>query len=841
MRRGGRRATGYRSTSLALETGDAAVTKPDDTQGGASRSARHHVADVGIVADGSVHLVGNIVAGRDVHLHPQPAEITPPPFQLPPVTADFMGRRETLDEMTLVLEGRSTERRGVSTLAISGKAGVGKTAVAVYWADTSRSWFPDGQLYLEMRGTERSPRSPAEALDDILHAVGVRARNIPERLSEKVSLYRSVLAGKRVLIIIDNAADEEQVRPFLVEAPACTLITSRERLSGLEAAHHLVVDVLSAESAVKLLGKVVGYDRVNLEQDAAGEIAELCGYLPLALRVTGAKLASRPSWRLEKMRKRLQDERWRLSELKVGDIEVRASLALSYNKRDELERRAFRLLGLAEAPEFSGWFLAALLHMHPVEAEAVAERLVDAQLLEIAREDELDNTHYRFHDLLRLLARERLLGETPEYERQSALRRLVQACVGLLSQASAALDSATPLQVVQDASRTPCITSLTEAVRESPSAWLTTERLALIATMRQANENGFLTEVSQLARAFSGFLAIASHWRDWLEVHEMALNASQRAGDARAQAEATRELGRALRDQQRWTKAIEVFRVAEGMFRDLEDPHEEAVTLAGLSVVYCNQGDLDQAIQCGQRAIPPLMAAHDQRWLAYSSRTLGMACRMQGRLDDANHHLTAAASMFEEQGDRHREAICLARMGAVLREQGHLDQAESLHLKSLQTFADMGVRAWADAAIVHLAAVRRDRGLLDEAIALLQDASHRFRELGASRWEAIAYHHAAIAHTRQGNVKRALALFHANLAVFSQLGDLYSTVVSHYECGLAHEGADDRHGATLHFHQAVTGAQRLGNYRLRARAQERYTSLRHGDHILDQEAEICGS
>jgi DNA-binding SARP family transcriptional activator len=256
------------------------------------------------------------------------------PCLLPPDIDDFTGREAAVTEVEGLLEARQGTAIVIS--AIAGKAGVGKTALAVHVAHRLRRRFADGQLYVNLRGAEAQALDPAEVLAGFLRALGVEGGAIAEGLEERVRQYRSGLADRQLLVVLDNAASEAQVRPLLPASRGCAaLITSRAHLGGLEAAHLLTLEVLEAEQAVALLAKLAGPERVAAEPEAAQAIVQLCGRLPLAVRIAGARLAARPQWRLALLAERLADERRRLDELATGDLEVRASVALSYHGRNQ--------------------------------------------------------------------------------------------------------------------------------------------------------------------------------------------------------------------------------------------------------------------------------------------------------------------------------------------------------------------------------------------------------------------------------------------------------------------------------------------------------------------------
>jgi transcriptional regulator with XRE-family HTH domain len=347
--------------------------------------------------------------------------------QLPPALEDFTGREGVLEVLRARLAGHGGEPAGVVVAGVVGKAGVGKTALAVHAAHQVRPEFPDGQLYVNLRGAEAQALAPAEVLGQFLRALGVEGQCLSEDVDSRAGLYRSLLADRRVLVVLDNAADEAQVRPLLpAGAGNAVLVTSRARLAGLTLAEVIDLGVLPAGQAVELLGKIVGAGRVAAEPGAAAQIAALCGYLPLALRITGARLAARPYWRIQRLADRLDAHHRRLDELTVGDLEVRASFALSYRGVGELERRAFRLLGLLEVSDIAPWMLSTLLDVPACDAEEIAERLADAQLLDVLGEDAAGQIRYRCHDLLRLFAREQLATEETPAARRAALERTLQ-------------------------------------------------------------------------------------------------------------------------------------------------------------------------------------------------------------------------------------------------------------------------------------------------------------------------------------------------------------------------------------------------------------------------------
>lgn len=355
---------------------------------------------------------------------PRATTTATPPAQLPPDIVDFTGCDAQLAVIAQHLIAGADRSGMVPVAAITGKAGVGKTALAIHAAHQLRAHFPHGQLYVDLRGAQAQPLDATQVLGRFLRALGVDTTAVPDDVEERAALYRSRLANRRLLILLDNAEDEQQLRPLLPATPSCAvLITSRPRLVGLSGAHRIELDIFEPDQAVELLAWIAGPQRVADELAAAQQIVRLCGFLPLAVRVAGVRLGARPHWRLARLAADLSDERRRLDELAFGDLAVRASLALSYQRLAEPARMAFRLLGLLDAPDFPARVCAALLDIPQAEAENVLDTLVDAQLLDPAGPDSAGAARYRCPDLLRVYARELVIAQEPVADRLAALER----------------------------------------------------------------------------------------------------------------------------------------------------------------------------------------------------------------------------------------------------------------------------------------------------------------------------------------------------------------------------------------------------------------------------------
>ena len=650
------------------------------------------------------------------------------PRQLPPDIEDFTGRELALERLHARVKGRRRGSTAVVITATVGKAGVGKTTLAVHAAHQLRSVFPDGQLYVNLRGVEAQALDPAGVLGGFLRALGVDGRLIPDAVDERVRLYRSLMADRRALVLLDNAADEAQVRPLLPGgAGDVVLITSRARLAGLALAEVLDLDVLPPAQAVELLGKLVGADRVAGEPQAAHTIAALCGYLPLALRIVGARLAAKPHWRLQRLADRLGVQHRRLDELTTGDLEVRASVALSYQGLGEVERRAFRLLGLLEVPDFAPWMLVALLEVPAAAAEDVAERLADAQLLDPVGEDGAGQLRYRFHDLLRLYARERLAEEDTPATRRAALERTLQTYFttaqdwvrGLRLRPPELPGQASPA-VPQDAAAT-----LARSYR-----WLAAERKGLVVSLEQAWREGCQRPWPNVTRLLADFFEVSACWDDWERTHEVALRAAQRAGDRHAEASLLGGLGDLRRFQARLPEAVAFCTQSNAIFSDLHDTQGQIDSLIGLARAYRRQGRLADAAACFDQCLELCRGLSDRDRAAKAMLFFAKVRRQQGRSADALTLLTDCRDIFRSLGNAGYVGYTDLVLGILRHERGEYEQATD-HLQQALAFArTLGDPRWEAYGLLNLGMTAQARGCYDQARQHLEQSLIMFEQVG---------------------------------------------------------------------------------------------------------------
>lgn len=533
------------------------------------------------------------------------------PAHLPADITDFTGRDAEFPAICRHLAPACADPSGsaapVPVTAVAGRAGVGKTTLAVRAAHRLRAHYPDGQLYVDLRGTGAQPLDAAEVLATFLRALGCGGAALPDDIEERSALYRSRLADRRLLVLLDNAADEAQIQPLLPGGPGCAvLVTSRRRLAGLHGAQLVDLDVFDHDQAVELLGRIAGPRRVTDEPGAAGQLVRSCGYLPLAVRVAGVRLGARPHWQLARLAADLADESHLLDELRLGELDVRASLAPSYQSLTEQARRAFRRIGLLDAPDFDGWVGAALLDIPQCAAEELLDALVDARLLDVAGRGSAGQVRYHCPDLLRVYARELVTAQDPEPDRLAAVRRMTDGWLALADQAARLLAGATAEASLDPL---PCWQPEEQALRHpraDPAGWYRTEWVAMSRAVHQARALGF----DELACALGGRIASChvghdGRWPDgWEDVSavtrvllERSLGVRAKQGDHLGVARTLRNLADLHRAEARWDQATDCLGDSLKLWRWLRLPREEATTLTRLAAVHEAAGSPGLAAQ----------------------------------------------------------------------------------------------------------------------------------------------------------------------------------------------------------------------------------------------------
>ncbi|WP_162641591.1 BTAD domain-containing putative transcriptional regulator [Streptosporangium sp. 'caverna'] len=588
------------------------------------------------------------------------------PRQLPREPVAFVGRSAELTRMLTVLCDGSEPGAGPRVLALHGLGGVGKSALALRAAYAVIDRYSDGQLYVDLQGSSPGllPLRPAEVLGRFLRALGVPHGEVPAAPAEAATHYQSLLAGRRVLVVLDNAVDAAQVAPLLPAAGGCAaLVTSRAALTTMDAAP-VAVDVFDEADSVRMLTLLAGRARVDAEAETAADIARWCGYHPLALRIAGARLAGRPDWSLTRFGERLRDQRRRLDELRAADLGVRSCFEVGYaalttgsGRATDAAARAFRLFGVLAVPEVSVGHVAALLDAGLDVAEEALDELTEARLIE-----PVGDGRFRMHDLLRLFAAELAVIHDPPVERAQAVRRALDRYLDLCHQVN---DLLQPHLGSGDGHRPSrrdtgvALHSPAEAAR-----WFETEIPCLIAAAVQAAAGepavaSFVTDLTPLVRALATKFG---HWREYETVARLAIEVARRGGDRSTEAAALTMLGLVEWRTGRLDAARDRLHRALELRRDLGDRAAEGLALHNLGWLSMRNGDLDDAlgeITAGLR----LLEAHESSRVGMVMHNLGEVLLRLGRFTEAADCLQRCLGIRRSNGDSFGESITLAALG----------------------------------------------------------------------------------------------------------------------------------------------------------------------------------
>ncbi|UXY38777.1 BTAD domain-containing putative transcriptional regulator [Streptomyces albidocamelliae] len=621
------------------------------------------------------------------------AVFPPAPSHLPPDIADFVGRSTEVAWATRLLEGAGGAGRTAPPIGvISGRSGTGKTALAVHVGHRTAELFPDGRLFIDLRAADATPLQPADALARLLRAMGADAEALPGGLEELTGLYRTHVGHRRVLLILDNAAGEAHVRPLLPPgAGSAVLVTSRRRLVALEGAAHLDLSVPGEQDALELLRRVAGTERTGAEPERAAEIVALCGRLPLAVRIAGARLAARPHWAPGRLAGRLRDERRRLNELSAGDLELRSSLELGYADLDPPEQRALRRLALLGLPDFASWIAAPLLDIGTEEAEEAVERLVDCHFIDVIGVDETGRARYRIHDLAREHARERCLAEDGAEERAGAVLRLV-ACWLDLARKAAARGPGGAARHFPEPAAVRALDAETEAsLLRRPAAWFAAEQAGLLAAAVHCADHQLSRAARDLAGALmAGSAALYNQFDAWSRSHTAAMAAVRRGGDTEGEAWLLAGLGQLHYEKDDFDTSYTYFADALRLFEEHGGVRRgKAVALAGMGTARREQARYEAASTLLRAALECYGAADDLGARARVLYGIGYVHRELGEDAEARRALTQALELYRAAADRHGEGLTLRSLALCHRAEGEHAEAERVLGDALRLFTEL--------------------------------------------------------------------------------------------------------------------------------------------------------
>ncbi|MFJ8310969.1 MULTISPECIES: ATP-binding protein [unclassified Streptomyces] len=626
------------------------------------------------------------------------------PYDIP----DFTGRTAEVARLAELVSGGAASAVVVS--AIDGMAGVGKTTLAVHTAHLMAGRFPDGQFYCDLHGFTPGydPVGPASALEALLRMAGVDGARIPHTLEERSALWRTTLSAWRALVVLDNAADAAQVRPLLPGSAACAvLVTSRRRLLALEGAVPLSLDVLPEAEACALVARIAGRDRVADAPEAIAEIAELCGYLPLAIRMAAARLAHRPAWTAEDLTAELRAGRRRSGP--VGNEQaVSAAFALSYARLSPGHQRLFRLLGLHPGADLDAYAAAALAGTDVATARQWLEELVDVHLLE-----QYEPHRYQLHDLLRRHTQEVLHETEPPAQREEAELRLFDHYLHTALHARPLVapgQRLLPFEVACPPADTPDVSD-----RASALAWYEAEHANLVAVITHAAARGRNEHVWQYTHVLQHFFDIRGRTLDWVNTHELALATTRDLDNRLAHAEILTSLAVACWHAGRYEDAFNRGLEALALCREIGDAWGEAVILTNFGIAQGQLGQSEEAIDLHQQALA-LYAGIDAPWgEALSLTSLGAVYARLGRAAEALDHHRRALDRYQGIGDPWGEALTLTNMGTGYRQLGQFGEAVGHHAQALSLSRRMGDRRAESEVLNDLGATYHAAGRRDAA------------------------------------------------------------------------------------------------------------------------------
>ncbi len=758
------------------------------------RAARTSAASDGMAS-------GQVTAATAVGGTQPPAAV---PRQLPAAVPHFAGRATELKLLSNLLDTSQGAGGTVIISAIAGTAGVGKTTLAVRWAHQVADRFPDGQLYVNLRGFDPSatPVAPEHVIRGFLEALQVAPERIPASPDAQAGLYRTLLAGRRMLIVLDNARDEQQVRQLLPATPSCLVaVTSRSGLSGLvaaDAAQRVSLDLLSESEARELLTLRLGAGPVTAEPDAVTELISLCARLPLALVIAAARAAAHPGHPLAAVAEELRARQSRLAALDAGEpaTSVRAVFSWSCHGLSPAAARLFRLLGLHPGPDITVPAAAGLGAVSPELSRELLHELTRAGLL-----SEQAPGRFAFHDLLRAYAAEQALARDTEQEARPALTGLLGY---YLAAAAAAVNALFPAEKHRLAP--PSATALPGAPVSTAAGldWLDAERANLVAVTAHAAASGWPGHAIRLATIMYRYLEVGGHFLDALTVYACALEAAQHTGDLAAQADCLKNLGTIEASQGHYQQAADKVESARQLYHKIDDRRGQARTLSTLGGIDWCQSRYQHAANYLRQALAIYTEMGERLGKSFELASLGrVACR-QGHYEQAADYIQDALAICRELGNLLGEANALDDLGDVLCCQGRYERAASHHRQALAIFHELGDRLGEASALQHFGRVLQQQARYQQAARHQLQALAVFREVGDPLGEAESLNFLGEALSGVGTPVQARARHHHALALACQVGAPYEQARAHDGLASTYQATGDHGQACHHWRHALS-------------------------------------
>lgn len=713
-----------------------------------------------MVAGGNAQVAALGSGVQIVHFHGESSRVPTVPAvalnSLPRDLAHFTDRGDILDR--IVETATATAGNATNIFTIDGMAGVGKTALALHVAHRLVPSYPDAQLYLDLHAHSRgrTPVEPASGLETLLRVLGVPNKEIPDTLDARAALWRSQLASRRALIVLDNAVNSSQVDPLLPgSAGGClVIVTSRRRLSGLVGAVRIALDALVSDDAVKLFTWIVGAERVGPDQDAVRQIVESCACLPLAVNLCAARLKYRPVWSVWNLATELTRVSDRLSEIWAEDDTVASAFELSYRGLDPTRQRMFRRLGLHPAQDFSPEAAAALVGMDLALVRRGLEELSDQNLVQEPRFG-----RYLLHDLLHEYAHRLTEEEDPPDERALAVDRLLDYYTFVAGQADRLINLLGNRndQVEWEPADTPQFDSHAEAI-----AWMETERANLHAGVRLALDTSRQRRAARLARVMVYFLRLKGYWRETLDMCQSAA----RAGAA----DLAFYSGDIFRLTGRHDEAIRQYETALTAYRDLADHHWEARTLHSIGDIERTEGLYVSALDRYQGALAVYRELGNTFAETRALHSIADAYRFGGRHAEAMDQYRQILPIYRSLDDQIGEARVLHAIGALNLQTGNLDDALVDTHRALDAFLLLGDRLGEADAQYNLGEIRQVLGNHEQSLQHYEKASDAYRELGDQRGRARTIWRSGGLLIARNRIDEGVVLLREALATFETLG-----------------------------------------------------------------------
>jgi DNA-binding SARP family transcriptional activator/tetratricopeptide (TPR) repeat protein len=715
-----------------------------------ARTCRHLAEELGVDSGTELRQLHQTILRATAPAPAPPAGVAtrPVPAQLPLDVRGFAGRAAELDMLNALV---TADDRATTVVTIWGTAGVGKTALAVHWAHLVRQRFTDGQLYVNLRGFSPAgtAMSPAEAVRRFLEALDVPVQRIPADLEAQAALFRTLLTGRRMLVLLDNARDPGQIRPLLPGAPGClVLITSRNQLTGLvaaEGAHALPLDLPSPGEARDLLARRIGHDRTAAERDAVNEIVTGCARLPLALAIVAARATAHPRLPLTTVAADLRDTYRRLDALATGDsgTDVRAVFTSSYQALTPPAARLFRLIGLHPGPDITTLAAASLAGIAATEVRPLLAELTHAHLA-----DEHTAGRYTCHDLLSGYATEQAHALDSRTERIQAVQRLLDHYLHTAHAAALLVDPhRSPITL---APPRPGVTPEPLTTQDQAMSWFAAERLVLLAAIRHAADAGSDTHVWQLGWSLATFLDLQGRWHDRVATQEIALDTARRLADRAGQARAHRLLGRTQLRLGHHDDARVHLGQALDLYRAVGDRTGQANTHLDLAELFERRGRYRKALDHAQESLSGYRATGNRVGQAGALNTAGWIRAHLGEYSQCLTYCQRAVTLFQELGDRRGEATAWDSLGFAHHHLDRYADAIRCYRRALDLYRETRDRYHEAETLARLGDTHQAAGDTDDAgtswhnaLVILDDLDHPDAEQARAKLRHLGQHGSA--------------------------------------------------------------------------------------------------